>query len=264
MKVPLLVGAVAMSGLYLAVVLALYLGQRAIIYPAPRGPASIPSGFEKVTLHTADGLALTAAWRPAKSGRHTVLFFHGNGDSLPGAAAATEGLVKAGYGVLLADYRGYADNPGKPTEEGLALDAEAALDFANRRGIAANRIVLMGASLGTGVAAELATKHSPAALVLISPFTSLPDVTAAAVPWAPVRRLMLDRFDSRTAIARVKAPILVLHAADDRVIPLAQGEALAQAAPHARFIRFEQGGHQIQFARPTQTAIVGWLKGQDI
>ncbi|EIZ79164.1 hypothetical protein WSK_2351 [Novosphingobium sp. Rr 2-17] len=250
----------AIAGTYLVIVLTLYLGQRAMIYPAPRGPSVVPAGFERAALHTSDGLELTAAWRPAHRGKPTIVFFHGNGDSLPGAAIATQGLAEAGYGLLLADYRGYAGNPGKPTEDGLAMDGRAAIAFVEAHGVAADKVVVMGASLGTGVATRLAAEHRPAALVLVSPFTSLPDAGAAAFPWIPVRTLMRDRFDSLRIIGKIDAPVLVLHATNDRVIPFAQGEAMARAARHSKFLRFDRFGHQLQFTAPAQTAIAAWLE----
>lgn len=251
-------------GLYAAVVLALFVMQRAILYPAPKGPSQIPSGFEKAALHTSDGLALTAAWHPAPQGKPTVLFFHGNGDSLPGAAVATRALKEAGYGLLLADYRGYAGNPGKPTEAGLIADGHAALAFLAERGIPARSLVFMGASLGTGVATRLASETPPAALVLVSPFTSLPDAGAAALPWAPARLLMRDRFDSIGSMPEVKAPVLVLHARDDRVIPFQQGEALERAARDGHLIPFDTYGHQLQFTPPAQGAVLDWLTSKGL
>ncbi|WP_395329851.1 alpha/beta hydrolase [Novosphingobium sp. BL-8H] len=250
--------------LYVAAVLLLFLAQRTMIYPAPKGPTAVPPGFEQVMLRTTDGLSLAAAWRPAVPGKRTVLFFHGNGDSLSGAAFATRQLVDAGYGMLLADYRGYSGNPGKPSEQGLILDGEAALGFLKAKGIEPESLVLMGASLGTGVATQLASRHRPAALVLVSPFTSLPDVGAVAMPWAPVRALMLDRFDSLDAMPRVSAPVLVLHARDDRLIPFAQAEALAGAARNGRFLPFDRHGHQLQYEAEAQDAVVGWLASQGL
>jgi fermentation-respiration switch protein FrsA (DUF1100 family) len=251
----------ALIGLYCAVVVLLFLGQRAMIYPAPKGPATIPSGFTRVSLDTADGLSLTSAWRVASPGKPTIVFFHGNGDSLPGAAIAMQRFAAAGYGVLLADYRGYAGNPGAPDEAGLFADGRAAVAFLQRHGIAPERLVLMGASLGTGVATRLAAEHAPAALVLVSGFTSLPDAGAAALPLVPVRLLMRDRFDNLGTIPQVHAPVLVLHATDDRIIPFAQGEALAKAAPDGRLVRFAGYGHQLQFTTPAQDAAIAWLAG---
>jgi pimeloyl-ACP methyl ester carboxylesterase len=137
----------------------------------------------------------------------------------------------------------------------------AAVAFLQRRGIAPERLVLMGASLGTGVATRLAAERAPAALVLVSGFTSLPDAGAAALPLVPVRLLMRDRFDNLGTIPQVHAPVLVLHATDDRIIPFAQGEALAKATPGGRLVRFAGYGHQLQFTAPAQDAAIAWLAG---
>jgi fermentation-respiration switch protein FrsA (DUF1100 family) len=254
----------AAGGLYLALVILLFIGQRAIIYPAPKGAAKTPPGFESISLETADGLALRAAWRVAAPGKPTILFFHGNGDSLPGAAVATRHLAEAGFGILLADYRGYASNSGSPSEAGLLKDGRAAVQFLQNRGVASSALILMGASLGTGVATQLAAEHAPAALVLVSPFTSLPDAGANAFPWLPVRALVHDRFNNLDAIARVRAPVLILHSIDDRVIPFRQGAALAAAAPNGRLVRFPHDGHQLQFTAMAQSAILEWLAGEGL
>ena len=246
--------------LYLGGIALLFFFQRTLIYPAPKGPQFVPGGFEQVTLNTADGLKIKAAWRAAVPGKPTVLFFHGNGDSLPGAAVATQGLARAGYGLLLADYRGYADNPGKPTESGLVLDGRAAVAYLAEKGLEPRSLIFMGASLGSGIATRMAAEKTPAALVLVSPFTRLPDVAATAMPWAPARLLTLDRFDSISAIGKIAAPVLVLHARDDKVIPFRQGEELAKAARQGTLLPFEGQGHQLQFTETAQTATISWLQ----
>lgn len=250
--------------LYLGGIGLLFFFQRALIYPAPKGPQPLPSGFEQVTLNTADGLGIKAARRAAMPGKPTILFFHGNGDSLPGAAVATEGLARAGYGLLLADYRGYADNPSKPTEAGLFLDGRAAVAFLEGKGLEPQSLIFMGASLGTGIATRMAAEQTPAALVLVSPFTRRPDVAAAAMPWAPARLLTLDRFDNISAIGEITAPVLVLHARDDKVIPFSQGKALAQAARQGMLLPFHGRGHQLQFTAPAQKATIDWLEARGL
>lgn len=249
----------ASLGLYLLFLAALYLFQRDLIYPAPKRVSAIPAGYEKVLLTTADELELTAAWRPAEAGRPTIVFFHGNGDSLPGAAVATQVLADAGYGILLADYRGYAGNPGAPSETGLLEDGRAAMRFLDSRGIKHDRRIIMGASLGGGVAVQMAAEQPCAALVLVSTFTGLPDVAAAKLPWVPVRLLMKDRFDSQGTIPRVYAPVLVLHAANDSLIPIAHGRTLARAAQTGTMREFADGGHALQFTPEAQQAVAAWL-----
>lgn len=249
----------ALVVLYAALVLALYLGQRQLIYPAPRGAQPIPAGFQALRLHTQDGLELRAAWREPQPGKRMIVFFHGNGDSLPGAAQATLALAEAGYGLLLADYRGYAGNPGSPSEAGLIADGRAALAFLKSQGYAPDQQIIMGASLGGGVATQMAREEKPAALVLESTFTSLPDVGTTKFPLLPVHALMKDRFESLAALPGVDAPVLVVHARNDGLIPFAQGEALAAATPRAGLIAFPDGNHTLQFTRKAQEAIVRWL-----
>ncbi len=94
---------------------AAWLGQRRLIYPAPVGEQAMPGGYERVLLETSDGLTLEAAWRAGLPDRPVIVFFHGNGDRLSGAAQAVAPLARAGFSVLLPEYRGYSGNPGSPS-----------------------------------------------------------------------------------------------------------------------------------------------------
>lgn len=247
------------AGLYLLLLAAVFLLQRQLIYPIPDRIADLPQGFEAVRLSTNDGLALSAAYRPAREGMRTVVFFHGNADSWDGGSAATARLVDEGYGILLPEYRGYGGNPGSPAEEGLYADGRAALAFLKARGIDDSAIVLIGNSLGSGVATQLAIEGKPAALVLISAYESLPNVAASKVAWLPVRLLVRDRFDNIGKMGRVEAPVLVLHGDADAVIPFSHGRALANAAPRGTFVAFPNIGHELAYIEAGQVAVNGWL-----
>lgn len=252
---------IAPGVLYLAVLIGLFLGQRALIYPAPRdATASPPPGFAAIGLDTEDGLHLAAAYRAAAPGRPTIAFFHGNGDSLAGAETATRGLATAGYGVLLVEYRGYAGNPGRPGEQGLYRDGRAALAWLGQHGIAPSHIVVMGNSLGSGVATALAAEAPIAGLVLVSGFTSMGDVAAPLYPWLPVRALLRDRFDNRARLAKVAAPVLLLHGTGDRLIPSRHSVALASAARRATLGLVPGAGHDLVYMPRTQAMIVAWLR----
>ncbi len=136
-----------------------------------------------------------------------------------------------GFSVLLFDYRGYGENPGLPTEDGLAADARAAQAWLARQpGVDPDRIVYFGESLGAAVAVGLAVERPPAALVLRSPFTSLPDVGALHYPWLPVRRLLVDRYPSIERITSVRAPVLVIAGDSDDIVPASLSERLYEAA----------------------------------
>lgn len=251
---------VLLIALYGAVVSVLYIGQRSFIFPAPNRPWPIADGFQTIVYRTADGLDLRALYRPAAMGKPTIVFFHGNGDSLSGALTSTQAYAEKGYGLLLHEYRGYAGNPGAPDEAGLYADARAARNWLEAQGVPAASQVLMGYSLGSGVAAQLATEQAPAALVLISPYTSIPDVVSHRFAGLlPAGLLVKDRFDTQSKLNRVRTPILIMHDRDDISIPASQGQRLAKLAPRAKLILFSGYGHQLGFAREAQAAALAWL-----
>jgi fermentation-respiration switch protein FrsA (DUF1100 family) len=174
-----------------------------------------------------------------------VLLFHGNRGSLRSQRYRLEYFKEAGMGVLMLAYRGYAGSDGSPTEEGLYLDARAALDWLNAQGIADNRIALYGQSLGSGVATQMAVERKLAAVVLEAPYTSAADVGAWRFPFLPVHWLMRDRFDSLARIAEVEEPVLVMHGDSDWIIPQRMGRRLFEAANEPKEGFWPQGiGHQ--------------------
>jgi fermentation-respiration switch protein FrsA (DUF1100 family) len=227
-----------LAGAFLLVAALGYLFQRNLIYfpdtvKLPEASLFHP-GAREVSFETEDGLRLEA-WLvpPAGAGREAaVLVFHGNGGDRSSRLPLAVALAAEGYTVLLTDYRGYAANPGRPTEKGLALDARAARAWlVSEGGFAPDRIVYFGESLGTAVAVALAAELPPAALVLRSPFTSLPDVAAHHYPFLPARLLLRDRYPSLRTIGRMAAPLLVIAGGGDRIIPAGQSRRLFEAAP---------------------------------
>ncbi len=102
-----------------------------------------------------------------------VLVAPGNAGNREGRAGLAEELSRRGLAVLLMDYRGYGGNPGSPSEDGLAADADAAAEALKELGYPAQRTIYFGESLGTGVVAALQSRHPPAGMVLRSPFTDL-------------------------------------------------------------------------------------------
>jgi pimeloyl-ACP methyl ester carboxylesterase len=162
-------------------------------------------------------------------------------------------LSQYGLGVVLPEYRGYGMvSDASPSEEGLYADAEAVLDNLNARGVASDRIVLCGMSLGTGVAAEMARRGRAAALILLAPFTSLPDVVTDVVPMLPARLLMPDRFDTLGKSPGIHVPTLVVHGAADEVVPEWMGREIAQTISGARFMSVPGAHHGDLFVRDGQ------------
>lgn len=208
----------------------LYAAQRRLLFFPDRAPAR-PEAWNvadmaPIVVRTVDGLDLTGWHRPpSRAGLPTVVLFHGNAGHLGMRGFKARHLLDAGFGVLLAGYRGYGGNPGQPSEDGLYADARAFLD---RMGEAP--VVVYGESLGTGVAVQMAVERRVAGVVLEAPYTSVPDIGAMRFPWAPVRLLMRDRFDSLAKIGRIRAPLLIVHGERDRTIPIRFGRRLFEAA----------------------------------
>jgi fermentation-respiration switch protein FrsA (DUF1100 family) len=233
-------------------VVLLWAFQRRLLYfPTQTVPpaASVLPGAEEVTFATADGLRL-GGWfvpghGPVDSPGHpraglgaappAVLVCNGNGGNRSMRAPLAAALARMGLHVLLFDYRGYGGNPGRPTEEGLAADARAALDhLAGRPEVDPARVVYFGESLGAAVALRLAAERPPAALVLRSPFASLAEVGRLHYPLLPVSLLLRDRYDSAANAGRLAAPLLVVAGGRDRVIPADHSRRLFAAAPQPK------------------------------
>jgi fermentation-respiration switch protein FrsA (DUF1100 family) len=228
---------VAVVVLAVVVVALAWVFQRRLVYLPFGGPdgsaGAYLDGGRDVVLHTGDGLDLTAWWAPATGPAkdRTVLVAPGNGGSRVLRVPLARALAAEGFDVLLLEYRGYGGNPGSPTEEGLAADVDAAYRYlVEQRGVAPDRLVLFGESLGGAPLTRLATERPVGALVLRSPFTSLADVGARAYPFLPVRALLRDRFPLLEHVRSVRVPVAVVAGADDEIVPVEQSRAVADAA----------------------------------
>jgi fermentation-respiration switch protein FrsA (DUF1100 family) len=252
----------AFAVLYFVALAVLYLAQRKLLYfpntvevsPASAGLANA----ERRHLTTSDGETLLAWYIAPAAGKPLILYFHGNGGGLDLRAERFNALVRPGEGLLAVEYRGYAGSTGAPSEAGLLADGEATYAEAGRLGFPPVRIVLMGESLGSGVAVALAARHEIAALVLDSPYSSIADVAAPIFWMFPVRALMSDSFRSDLRIARVVAPLLIVHGTKDEVIPIRLADKLfALARTPKDFIRVEGGGHLALGQRIPQ--VLAWI-----
>lgn len=235
-------------GAYAALVGVMFGLQRHLLYfpmPGPLDPARAGlAEMRSVVLETEDGLALTAWYAPARGNAATLLYLHGNGGHIGHRTIKVRPYLERGFGVLLLSYRGYGSNPGSPSEEGLYADGRAALKFLAGEQIAASKIVLYGESLGSGVATELALGTQVGALILEAPFTSIAEVAAHHYPFLPARWLVRDRFESAAKIARVRAPVLIMHGENDGIVPPRFGRALFEAAVEPKEFRSISGaGH---------------------
>lgn len=237
---------------------ALYLLQRQMLYsPDPTVPSTVESGLPDlsvVRLRTADGLDLLAWYRPARAGRATILYLHGNAGHIGYRGRRVRPFLDHGFGLLLLEYRGFGGNPGRPSEAGLVSDARAAIAFLKDAGVRSEEIVLYGESLGSAIgiamAAELADAGEPVAAVLLeAPLSSVREIAAHHYPWVPVRWLLHDRFESASRVAAIGAPLLIVHGDGDRVVPIRYGKMLFDAALQPKEAVWISGGGHEDLAR---------------
>ena len=214
-------------------------------------PATTGLGFDALSLATDDGEKLDGWHVPAKTGsgaRGLAIIFHGNAGNISHRLDYLRMFHELGYASLIVDYRGYGRSTGRPSEDGSYVDAAAAWRYGRQvLGYPAGKIALFGESMGGAVAAQLASSQRPAALVLASTFTSVPDLGAEIYPWLPVRLLARIHYDTRKRLPAIACPVLVIHSRSDDIIPFVHGEQLfSTAKPPKQFLEIE-GGHNNGF-----------------
>lgn len=246
----------------------LFLNQRSFIYhPQNTKPDLSASGLERaevIAVQPEDMKESIEGWyiAPVDNTRPVILYFHGNGLNIDARAPRVEPWVKEGYGVLLAEYRGYGLNAGKPSEKGFRADAKAYMEWLTvRENIPSNRIVVYGESIGSGTAVWLASqKWNILGLILEAPFTSLTDIARKRFFFAPVDLLLLDRFDNKTKIKNISAPLLIIHGEKDAVVPVEYGRRLFDAANNPKELKlFPDAGHNDLHKNGARQAILDFL-----
>lgn len=224
---PLALAAVVLSSLILALGVDARAQIHRQIYPAPTAPLSLsglPDGAAFVTVTTADGVALKGIEVAPRDGKPTFLMFHGNGSAASRSVDWLAPLIAEGYGVVAAEYREYSGNPGRASEKGLAADADAF--YARARAVTGGgKLIVVGHSLGGGVALGLSRRQTLDALVTVCTFSSLSDMAPAFA-----RPLLTDRYDNKGAVAALDEPYYLVHGDADDVVPFAQGQVLRAAA----------------------------------
>ena len=208
-------------------------------------PSDLGLPFDEVYFVTQDGVRLHGWFVPGEKDL-VWLWCHGNAGNI---SHRLENLAllhqELGISIFLFDYRGYGRSEGRPSEKGTYLDAEAALAYLHSRGdVNKDRIIYFGRSLGAAVAVEMATRQAPAALILESPFPSVPYMARRLYPFLPVWPLLRTRYDSLSNIGEVQAPLLVLHGGSDDIVPIEAGRKLFEAAREPKeFYVISGAGH---------------------
>ena len=237
--------------------------QERLIYFPGGDPGAPPELWEEFEVASTDGVDLVAWARVDDIGadRPVVVVFPGNGGNRAGRIPLGNALAQAGYGVVLAEYRGYGGNPGSPNEDGITDDALAIVAAARSRFPSNGGLVYFGESLGAAVAIAVAAQSPPDALILGSPFTSLTAVGQHHYPWLPISALLRDRYPSLERIgggALDGIPALVIGGTDDGTVPIEQSRQIATAL-EASVYEVEGVDHNDAEIRsaPSMVAVVG-------
>lgn len=238
---------------YLGLLLLLRVFENGLIY-FPNYPGRLsgdwqPRGLpvEDVFLHTSDAVKLHAWWIAAPGAEFTFVAFHGNAANLANRADIYQFLRSVPANVFAVEYRGYGKSEGKPGEDGFYQDAQAAYDYlVTQRGIAPGKIVAIGHSLGTAVAADLASRRELGGLVLEAPFPSGAAVARQVYPFLPgLGGVLKSKFATGQKLAQVRAPVLVVHCTKDPVLPFALGEEVFRLAREPKFfLRIDGACHE--------------------
>jgi uncharacterized protein len=238
--------AYSIVAIYLLAMILLYAFQRRLIFFPGRLPENfnlkLKANQQEVFLNTTDGERIAAVFcrgdRP-----EVILYFHGNAGDLNGWKYATENLTALGYNVFIIDYRGYGKSSGTISEQGFYNDAEAAYTYLiEKRDYKPANIVVYGQSIGTGVAVALASRHTPRALILESPYTSLGALANEKLPFFFPSLYLRFRFNNLKKIAAIPCPIVLLHGTKDELIPPAHSQKLLEAIPGPKKLFLINGG----------------------
>lgn len=221
--------------------------------------AGAPAAFQEAKIVTEDRLTLTGWYARATRKPFTLLVFHGNGDSVQNIAPAFEPYIDAGYGVMLAEYRGYSKQPGKPDENGLYADGRAYMSWLFDKGVEVDRTIILGHSLGTGVATQVGREFHPAGLVLLAPFRSIPDIADKLFRYFPTKHLVFDRFSNAERLPTMREPLLIVHGDSDNLVPLAQGQSLFDEANEPKQIEILGGVGHNDIIEASIPVVMDWL-----
>ena len=247
---------------YLALVGLMYFSQRALLYPgagAAFAPYSRAEWGEKVAIATPDGEMLHALFSKGEAGKPSVLFFLGNADRVGNYGFLAQALASHGIGLLAVSYRGYPGSTGSPSENGLLTDGMASFDWLSER--SEGGIIVLGQSLGSGVAVNTAAHRPAAGVILVSAYLSVLSLAQTHYPFLPVAALIKDPFRSDLRITKVMQPKLFIHGRRDDIIPLSSGEALFNLAPEPkRMLVYDAFGHNDLWNESMVAEIIGFIE----
>jgi fermentation-respiration switch protein FrsA (DUF1100 family) len=226
-----------------------YIEPRTLFYPTKdidSFPDRVNLEFQDVFFTTSDNIRLNGWFIPAGDSENTVLFCHGNAGNISHRIEKLKFFHELGCSIFIFDYRGYGRSQGRPSEEGLYKDVEAAYKYLLSRGISASQIIGYGESIGGAVIVDLASREEMKAIILDSTLSSVKDMVKIAYPFVPYW-VFSSRFDAQGKIKSIRIPKLIIHSLNDEIVPYQLGKKLYEAAAWPKEFLQIYGGHNSNF-----------------
>lgn len=233
-----------------------------LYHPTREGNWNLPETtsvpVQDISLQTSDNIRLHAWHAQTENPRYTILWFHGNAGNITNRFPTMIDLVTTHQvDVLLPDYRGYGKSEGSPSEEGFYRDADAAYQYLIDKGVPAEKIIILGISLGGGPACDLASRVPCGGLILQSTFTKVPEMASQMFPMGPLKKLVRTQFDNVAKIATIRVPKLLIHGRLDELVPFTMGEKLLEAAAEPKTALWLEGADHNSIPQTHRTS---WVK----
>jgi hypothetical protein len=240
-------------GVYIALAILMVIFQSRLVYYPTRNIEATPADrgldYEEIYFEASDGVRLSGWYIGAERPRGVILFCHGNGGNISHRLESIGIFHDIGLSVFIFDYRGYGRSDGRPSEKGTYRDAEAAWRYLTEvKNSIPSDIIIFGRSLGGAIAARMAQKHRPGALIIESAFTSVADLGAEMYPYFPVKLLSRFHYSTTDYLAGVRCPVLMIHSRDDELVPHRHGQRLFEAANEPKQFIEINGGHNDGFS----------------
>lgn len=233
---------------YMLFVTWLYINQRNMMYHPEKETHAIEhyklKNTDEIRLTTDDGIDLQVWYHKPANNEPMTIFLHGNAGNLEDRVDKLKQLIEMGYGFIIPAWRGFGKSKGSPTMQGLYLDAEAVVDFVKKRGYKLSNTIMIGESLGTGIATEMATRYKFKGLFLITPYKSIAERAEELYPAMALKWLTKDNFNVIDKISAINQPVLIIHGTSDKVVPYSHAVSIFNRAQEPKkFITYPNIGH---------------------
>lgn len=234
-------------GLFVLVALFFYTKQESILFhptkTAKEFQYKFPTNFKEKFYNTPNDGVIHSLHFKAPESKGILFYLHGNAGNLEDWGWVYQQYTSRGFDVEIIDFRTYGKSKGKLSEKNMHNDVAYVYDKLKKE-YPENKIIIHGRSLGTGLAAKLASKNQPKALFLETPYYNIMDMAKRMVPFLPVDLLLKYHFKSNEFVKNVTAPIYILHGTADNVVPYASGKKLYDSiSEKATMLTFENGTH---------------------